>query len=88
MTPTDQTSTLEEILGGSFPTTKHSGGKYLQRQVIEVTEIYHVCLATYTRIMLVVGHKFKSTLSNRPRFTSPGYHRWSPIQVQSEVDLP
>lgn len=31
MTPTDQTSTLLEILGGSFPTTKHSGGKYLKR---------------------------------------------------------
>jgi len=30
MTPTDQTSTLEEILGGSLPTTKHSGGKYLR----------------------------------------------------------
>lgn len=29
MTPTDHTSTLEEILGGFFPTTKHSGGKYL-----------------------------------------------------------
>lgn len=30
MTPTDHTSTLLEILGGSFPTTKHSGGKYLK----------------------------------------------------------
>ena len=32
MTPTDQTSTLEEILGGFLPTTKHSGGKYLQEE--------------------------------------------------------
>jgi len=30
MTPTDHTSTLEEIFGGDFPTTKHSGGKYLK----------------------------------------------------------
>lgn len=30
MTPTDHTSTLLEIFGGSFPTTKHSGGKYLE----------------------------------------------------------
>lgn len=29
ITPTDQTSTLLEIFGGSLPTTKHSGGKYL-----------------------------------------------------------
>ena len=28
MTPMDHTSTLEEIFGGFFPTTKHSGGKY------------------------------------------------------------
>lgn len=27
--PTDQTSTLLEIFGGSLPTTKHSGGRYL-----------------------------------------------------------
>ncbi|TNN54018.1 hypothetical protein EYF80_035786 [Liparis tanakae] len=27
ITPTDHTSTLLEILGGSFPTTKHSGGR-------------------------------------------------------------
>ncbi|TNN67726.1 hypothetical protein EYF80_022042 [Liparis tanakae] len=27
MTPTDQTSTLLDILGGSLPTTKHSGGR-------------------------------------------------------------
>ena len=32
MTPTDHTSTLLEILGGSFPTTKHSGGKYLKER--------------------------------------------------------
>lgn len=32
MTPTDHTSTLFEIFGGSFPTTKHSGGKYLIRR--------------------------------------------------------
>lgn len=32
MTPTDQTSTLLEILGGSFPTTKHSGGRYLMEE--------------------------------------------------------
>lgn len=32
MTPTDQTSTLFEIFGGSFPTTKHSGGKYLVKK--------------------------------------------------------
>lgn len=30
ITPTDHTSTLLEILGGSFPTTKHSGGRYLK----------------------------------------------------------
>lgn len=29
MTPTLHTSTLDDILGGFFPTTKHSGGKYL-----------------------------------------------------------
>lgn len=29
ITPTDHTSTLLEIFGGSLPTTKHSGGKYL-----------------------------------------------------------
>lgn len=32
MTPTDHTSTLLEILGGSFPTTKHSGGRYLEEE--------------------------------------------------------
>lgn len=31
ITPTDHTSTLLDIFGGSFPTTKHSGGKYLQK---------------------------------------------------------
>lgn len=30
MTPSDQTSTLLEIFGGSFPLTKHSGGRYLK----------------------------------------------------------
>lgn len=30
ITPTDHTSTLFEIFGGSLPTTKHSGGKYLK----------------------------------------------------------
>lgn len=30
MTPTDHTSTLLEIFGGSLPTTKHSGGRYLE----------------------------------------------------------
>lgn len=29
--PTDHTSTLLEIFGGSLPTTKHSGGRYLER---------------------------------------------------------
>lgn len=29
MTPTLQTSTFDEILGGVLPTTKHSGGRYL-----------------------------------------------------------
>lgn len=32
MTPTDHTSTLLEILGGSLPTTKHSGGRYLKKK--------------------------------------------------------
>lgn len=32
MTPTDQTSTLLDILGGSLPITKHSGGKYLRQE--------------------------------------------------------
>lgn len=36
MTPTDHTSTLLEIFGGSFPTTKHSGGKYLAGFLKEV----------------------------------------------------
>ena len=34
MTPTDQTSTLDEIFGGSLPTTKHSGGKYLYKKIL------------------------------------------------------
>lgn len=34
MIPTDQTSTLLEIFGGSLPTTKHSGGRYLARQTV------------------------------------------------------
>lgn len=30
MTPTDHTSTLDEILGGALPISKHSGGRYLR----------------------------------------------------------
>jgi len=40
MMPTDQTSTLEEIFGGSLPTTKHSGGKYLHQKSRTQTGIH------------------------------------------------
>ena len=52
MTPTDHTSTLLEIFGGSFPTTKHSGGKDLvwggerggDRQKERIVTIYNLNL--------------------------------------------
>lgn len=34
MTPTLQTSTLEDIFGGALPMTKHSGGRYLVRRSV------------------------------------------------------
>lgn len=44
MTPTDHTSTLEDIFGGFFPTTKHSGGKYLnQIKIIGTSEYKKMC---------------------------------------------
>lgn len=44
MTPTDQTSTLLEILGGSFPTTKHSGGRYLEHNKARVLHFGLSCI--------------------------------------------
>jgi len=48
MTPTDQTSTLEDIFGGSLPTTKHSGGKYLQKIYTSLIKHINFCLNSQT----------------------------------------
>ncbi len=64
MTPTDQTSTLEEILGGSLPTTKHSGGRYLKGYMIR-----HVSTSlTANRFISMLYH-----LSWQPSSTTTSY---------------
>jgi len=40
-----------------------------------------VFVSTITAI-LTVGHRFKSTPTNGPRFTASGLPWWSPIQVR------
>jgi hypothetical protein len=42
----------------------------------------------YLRWFTTVGHSFKSTPTNGPRFTALGYPWRSPIQVSTEVDVP
>ncbi len=71
MTPTDQTSTLLEILGGSFPTTKHSGGRYLEH---DKTRVLHFGLSDHKRHQFCVEGDYswfdqvvyKSCNSDRP----------------------
>ena len=63
MTPTDQTSTLEEILGGFLPTTKHSGGKYLQEEKPSVWKTSHRLSHSKNWTQAVLVHDLKTTIT-------------------------
>jgi len=71
MTPTDQTSTLLEILGGSFPTTKHSGGRYLEYNKARDLHLGLSCLSKLSDYKLYnTSLKQESVLSVKRDFSS------------------